>query len=376
MMTSSLIQKPTDVPLTPGPDDSVSKLEFSPTADFLAVGSWDSQCRIYQIDSATGTSAPKAAIQHDGPVLGLAWSKDGTKVFTCSTDQKAKVFDLNSPGSQPMQIAQHDGPISCMRYLDISSGAGMPPGIVVTGSWDKTVRYWDLRQSQPIFTLQAKERVHLMDSVNDLLVFGTADRNIHVVKLAQPHVIRNTIVSPLKMQTRSLACFPTATGYAVGSIEGRIGIQNTEEKDAAQNFSFKCHRQEPPSSTQSRLVSQQGGQETNIYAVNAISFNRMHGTFSTAGADGTLSFWDKDQRTRLKSYTTKELGNGNPDANPPVPPTPIVSTCFNKDSNLFAYAFSYDWSKGYYGAVPTIQTKVMLHQVAPEEIKPKAKAGK
>jgi hypothetical protein len=67
--------------------------------------------------------------------------------------------------------------------------------------------------------------------------------------------------------------------------------RNTEEKDAAQNFSFKCHRQEPPSSTQSRLVSQQGGQETNIYAVNAISFNRMHGTFSTAGADGTLSFW-------------------------------------------------------------------------------------
>jgi mRNA export factor len=39
-------------------------------------------------------------------------------------------------------------------------------------------------------------------------------------------------------------------------------------------------------------------------------------------------------------------------------------------------AFSYDWSKGYQGAVPTNQTKVMLHQVAPEEIKPKAKTGK
>ncbi len=44
MMNSGLMQqKLNDVALTPGPDDSVSKLEFSPTADFLAVASWDSQ---------------------------------------------------------------------------------------------------------------------------------------------------------------------------------------------------------------------------------------------------------------------------------------------------------------------------------------------
>jgi WD40 repeat protein len=169
-------------------------------------------------------------------VLGVAWSKDGTKVFTCSTDQKAKVFDLNSPGSQPMQIAQHDGPISCMRYLDISSGAGMPPGIVVTGSWDKTVRVsdsiWDgdergrqamLRMRFAVlgFTTiatnlhtasQGESARHglgerpvgasftpadatsaplQLTSLICFQVFGTADRNIHVVKLAQPHVIRN-----------------------------------------------------------------------------------------------------------------------------------------------------------------------------------------
>ncbi len=125
--------------------------------------------------------------------------------------------------------------------------------------------------------------------------------------------LSQTQQSPLKMQTRSIACFPTATGYAIGSIEGRIGIQcvadgcrrpartvhltlespprrNTEDKDSAQNFSFKCHRQEPASSSQSRLV-QPAGQESQIYSVNAISFNRLHGTFSTAGADGTVSFW-------------------------------------------------------------------------------------
>ncbi len=147
------------------------------------------QCRIYQIDPSTGTSQPKASITHDGPVLGLAWAKDGTKLFTCSTDRTAKMLDLGS-GAPAQQIAQHDGPISCMRWLDVNAGGGMP-GVVVTGSWDKTVRYWDLRSPTPMATIQAKDRVHVMDSVNDLLVFGTADRNVQIVKLNNPGVVRS-----------------------------------------------------------------------------------------------------------------------------------------------------------------------------------------
>ena len=34
-----------------------------------------------------------------------------------------------------------------------------------------------------------------------------------------------TIDSPLKWQTRSIACFPSGDAYAVGSIEGRVAIQ-------------------------------------------------------------------------------------------------------------------------------------------------------
>lgn len=57
------------------PTDSVSKLEFNPVADFLAVSSWDSQVRVYEYSSGTGQTMPKAAVQHDGPALGVAWSK-------------------------------------------------------------------------------------------------------------------------------------------------------------------------------------------------------------------------------------------------------------------------------------------------------------
>lgn len=38
--------------------------------------------------------------------------------------------------------------------------------------------------------------------------------------------------SPLKQQTRTVSCFPTAKGFAVGSIEGRVAIQHMD-KDAS-----------------------------------------------------------------------------------------------------------------------------------------------
>ena len=36
--------------------------------------------------------------------------------------------------------------------------------------------------------------------------------------------------SPLKWQTRVVACFPSANGFAVGSVEGRVAIQYIDEK--------------------------------------------------------------------------------------------------------------------------------------------------
>jgi len=38
-------------------------------------------------------------------------------------------------------------------------------------------------------------------------------------------------VSPLKWQTRVVSCFPQGNGFAVGSIEGRVGIQYIDDKD-------------------------------------------------------------------------------------------------------------------------------------------------
>lgn len=52
----------------------------------------------------------------------------------------------------------------------------------------------------------------------------------------------------------------------------------------------QCHRKDDPAPSKS----------SSVYAVNDIKFH-PYGTFATAGSDGTINFWDKESKTRLKS---------------------------------------------------------------------------
>ena len=133
-----------------------------------------------------------------------------------------------------------------------------------------------------------------MYSVYPLLVVATAGQQIQIFDLNRPtEAFKTTTSSPLKQQTRVITCFPDADGYAVGSIEERVGLQYLEEKAGRNNFSFKCHRKEPTTGNKNNPM---------VYAVNDISFH-PYGTFSTAGSDGTINLWDnvdKVSNSRLR----------------------------------------------------------------------------
>ncbi|KAJ5466882.1 hypothetical protein N7475_004634 [Penicillium sp. IBT 31633x] len=336
-----------DVALNTPPEDGISDLRFSPTSEHLAVASWDKKVRIYEINDQ-GQSEGKALFEHEAPVLNCCWSPDGTKVVGAGADKAARMLDLGS--GTTTQVAAHDAPIRSCHMIPNPSVGGTP--LLITGSWDKTVKYWDLRQSTAIASVECQERIYTMDVKNKLLVVGTADRYINIINLDQPTKFYKTMQSPLKWQTRVVSCFSDASGFAVGSVEGRCAIQYVEEKDSASNFSFKCHRETPPAN---RDVC-------NIYSVNSITFHPIHGTFSTAGSDGTFHFWDKDAKHRLKGY--------------PAVGGPIPTTAFNRTGNIFAYAVSYDWSKGYAANTPQTTNKVMLHPIGPDETKPRPSTRK
>mmetsp|Transcript_20944 Transcript_20944/g.45820 ORF Transcript_20944/g.45820 Transcript_20944/m.45820 type:complete len:353 (+) Transcript_20944:170-1228(+) len=327
---------------TPPDLDGVSSLSFSPTADYLIATSWNNQAYCWEI-TPQGQTIPKAHNKdHQQPLLCACWNADGSQVFTGGCDKTVRLWNLATNQSQ--QVAQHDAPVRHCFFVPSMN-------MLITGSWDKTLRFWDCRSPSPVHSQTLPERVYAMDVNHPLLVVGTADRNLHVYDLTKPQAPFKTLQSPLKWQTRCIACFPDKTGYLVGSIEGRVAVQHVDDQVAqTKNFTFKCHRE-----------------NTDIYAVNSISFHPVHGTFSTAGSDGTYNFWDKDSKQRLKAQAKCMYGNG---------PAPIPTGVFNRSGTIYAYAVSYDWSKGYSEYNPqTMKNAILLHAVKEDEVKAKPKAA-
>jgi len=327
-----------DIEVANPPGDSISSIAFAPQADFLAAGSWDNNVRIYEV-GANGQTQGKAMYAHQGPVLSVGWNKDGTKVLSAGADNAGRMYDMQT--GQSSQIAQHDAPIKAIKWIDSPQG-----GFVVTGSWDKTVKYWDLRAASPIASVTLPERCYTLDVMYPLMVVGCAERHIQIFNLTNPGVLYKSMASPLKWQTRVISCFSQGSGFAVGSVEGRVAFHYVDDKDAQNNFSFRCHRRDAAPNAKDQSL---------VFAVNDISFHPVHGTFSTCGADGTVHFWDGGARTRLKSMDPA-IG-------------PISATAFNRAGTIFAYAASYDWSKGHSGMTPGHPNKIMLHACKDDEVK-------
>jgi len=317
-----------EVPCSPAPD-GISSLNFHPRQNYLIGTSWDNQVRCWEIQQ-NGTAVPKSATSHTAPVLCSVWKSDGSCVFTGGCDKQAKQWDLAT--SQLTQVAAHDAPIRHVSWIhDLN--------MLVTGSWDKTLRYWDLRQQSPAHTQTLPDKCYALSVQYPLLVAGTAERHIQIFDLQKPNQVYKQLVSPLRYQTRCVACFPDKTGYLVGSVEGRVAVQHVDESMHAKNFTFKCHRE-----------------DNDIYAVNHIAFHPTQGTFVTSGADGTFNFWDKENKQRLKAMAKC--------------PAPIACSTFNHDGTILAYAVSYEWSKGAEAYNPqTAVNKIFLHAVQDVEVK-------
>lgn len=87
--------------------------------------------------------------------------------------------------------------------------------------------------------------------------------------------------------------------------------------------------------------------------MNGISFNRVYNTFATMGQDGCYFFWNKDNKSKLKS--TKPA------------PWPVTAGDYNENARMFAFAFGYDWGKGAEEAKKGYPTKLYIRKVKEDE---------
>ena len=262
-------------------------------------------------------------------------------VFSGGADNAVRMWQLGQqpPNGIPQQVGAHNEAVKGVGFCSNSN-------LIVSGGWDRFLKFWDGRQGTPAHQFELTDKIYDLDVQGSLLVVACANRVMYTYNLqgATP-ALHERKESPLKFQTRCVSAFPDQTGFAVGSIEGRVGIQYLQKSYAGkESFAFKCHRQDT----------------TNAYSVNSIAFHRGYGTFSTVGGDGVINFWDKDNKQRLKVFPSKNEA--------------IPCAAFNTPGNIFAYALSYDWSKGASHYNPsTAKNEIRMFAVKEEDIRPKAK---
>lgn len=267
-------------------------------------------------------------------MLDTCFSPDGSTVFSVGGDKAVRMWQLGQPvNGPPQQIGVHDAPVKTVGFVKSTN-------TVVTGGWDRKLKFWDCRSPNPAGVLDMPERVYAMDIRESLLVVGTANRQILIYDCNQQPREYARKESPLKYQTRCISCFTDKTGFAVGSIEGRVGIHYVQKVPGKDSFAFKCHRE-----------------NSSVYSVNAIAFHNHFGTFATCGSDGIINFWDKDNKQRLKGFNAIQRT--------------VSAAAFNTQGNMFAYASSYDWSKGSMHLQPG--NDIFIHPVVEEEVRPKGK---
>ncbi|KAF3767704.1 WD40 repeat-like protein [Cryphonectria parasitica EP155] len=353
---ASSVTVPKDVALPADAQDTVSSVSWSPTANHVAAASWDGKVRVYDV-AADGSQARGLVMFNTGgggrgaggPVLSCDWVKDGTTLVAGGADKNIHL--LHAATGQSTIIGTHDAPIRAVCRVDDDHHGS----IICSGSWDRTVKFWDIRQpgsstgGRPLGTLTCAERVYAMASASRALVIATADRHVHLVDLAHPTVFMRSIMSPLRHQTRAVAVAPDGKFWAAASIEGRCAISSVDEKESSTNFTFRCHRSQPED-TSTKTVK--------VFTVNDVQFHPAHPTtFTTAGSDGTFHFWDRVAHQRLRGY--------------PAVGGAITTTAFNRDGSLFLYAVGYDWALGFAANSPEYPVRLMVHRVAEEDVKGK-----
>lgn len=101
-------------------------------------------------------------------------------MFAAGSDKTIRSINISTGQSFNIQNA-HDMAIKSLKWVSLSNAQ-----VLCSGSWDKTLKYWDLRSSQPIATVQLPERCYSMDVSKSLLAVATAERNICIINLMNP----------------------------------------------------------------------------------------------------------------------------------------------------------------------------------------------
>lgn len=126
------------------------------TALKAVTGSADFSAKIW--DAVSGKEL--TSFPHDHIVRAVDFSRDGKRLLTGSRDKKLRLFDLAAPEQEAEVLSGHQGAISHAQY----NGSDQQ---VVSCAEDKTLKVWDMRSKEVIFSHTFTKSVSALELSKD-----------------------------------------------------------------------------------------------------------------------------------------------------------------------------------------------------------------
>lgn len=126
--------------------DVVWDLAFSPDGRLILLACEDKSIRVLDATDRKDVKESKVLMGHQGPVRGVAFSPEGSKILSGSADQELCLWELTS-GEPIRSMAGHQGAVTSVAFS--------PDGrCALSGGIDKTVRLWDVATGEPRQTFE------------------------------------------------------------------------------------------------------------------------------------------------------------------------------------------------------------------------------
>lgn len=312
--TKSFIQKndAKTIDLPDCPVDTISCVSFNLENTHVAISSWDGSVKLYRLPfySSPGSNCTlEKSYSLSKPVLSCCFFNN--MLLAGLSDGSLVAADSNNT------VKAHDSAIKSIQNFNNQ--------FIITGSFDSTLKFWDLKSSSPFHTIALSSKVYAMDLKESVLVVALGDKTVVVYDMNN---VGQPVVFPTRFNysIRSVAPHKDQDSFAVGGIEAKV--ETFSRNFPAKKMVFRCHRV-----------------DGKLYAVNVVRFlpndSRL---IVTGGSDGSLVWFDRENRSKLCS---NEFG------------APITAGEFSNDGKYFIFAVGDDWSKGYTG----VYTKTFLKMI-------------
>ncbi|MBV6426130.1 MAG: Protein TolB [Haliscomenobacter sp.] len=193
-----------------GHTSSVNNVAFSPDGKRLATGSSDKTAKIWDVETGQVLRTMEGHLDN---VSSVAFSPDGKRLATGSDDKTAKIWDVET-GEVLLRLENHS-------EVGFSSVAFSPDGKrLATGSYSNIVKIWNLETRQTVLALEANSWENVISvafSLDGKRLMVNTDREIFRIWDLETDTITLKLEGNLSNHVRNAAISPDEKWLALSS---------------------------------------------------------------------------------------------------------------------------------------------------------------